>query len=140
MASLSEVVKGAGDKFFGSTVQYQANPDFFGCAGSRDGTVRLWEVQTGRCRKVWSLDTPVKYLAWNPNPDRPLLAVVFGRSVLLMESGTGNETQTETAGALLKLLETATGAADEGAVVRWQKSERAEGLEVVHKHVSGGRF
>ncbi|GAQ87594.1 WD40 repeat nucleolar protein Bop1 [Klebsormidium nitens] len=103
-------------------------------SGSRDGTVRLWEVQTGRCRKVWSLNTPVKFLSWNPNPDRPLLAVVFGRSVLLMGSGTGNETQSEAAAGLVKLQETATGAADEGAVVRWQKSERAEGLEVVHKH------
>lgn len=53
-----------------------------------------------------------------------------------MLSETGNETQSEAVASLLKLQETATGKADEGAVVRWRESERGEGLEVVHKHVS----
>jgi hypothetical protein len=54
-----------------------------------------------------------------------------------MQSETGDEAQSGAAEALLRLQETATGAKEEGAVVRWQKSEKVEGLEVVHKHVSG---
>lgn len=54
-----------------------------------------------------------------------------------MQSETGDEAQSGAAEALLRIQETATGAKEEGAVVRWQRSERVEGLEVVHKHVSG---
>lgn len=42
--------------------------------GSLDGTVRIWEVETGRCLKVWELGEAVKYVAWNPLPELPILA------------------------------------------------------------------
>lgn len=46
------------------------------CSGSLDGTVRIWEVETGRCLKVWEVGEAVKYVAWNPLPELPILAVV----------------------------------------------------------------
>ena len=49
----------------------------FSCSlkGSSDGTVRLWEVETCRCIKVWEFGEIVQYVAWNPLPELPILAV-----------------------------------------------------------------
>ena len=44
--------------------------------GSCDGTIRVWEVETGRCLKVWNVGGDVRNIAWNPSPDRPILAAV----------------------------------------------------------------
>ncbi|KAK8918946.1 hypothetical protein KSP39_PZI021478 [Platanthera zijinensis] len=44
-------------------------------SGSSDGTIRLWEVETGRCLKVWKIGEPVHYVTWNPSPQLPILAV-----------------------------------------------------------------
>ncbi|KAJ6309473.1 hypothetical protein OIU77_015270 [Salix suchowensis] len=44
-------------------------------SGSSDGTVRLWEVETCRCIKVWEFGEVVQYVAWNPLPELPILAV-----------------------------------------------------------------
>ncbi|PRQ18717.1 putative transcription factor WD40-like family [Rosa chinensis] len=38
-------------------------------SGSLDGTVRIWEVETGRCLKLWEIGEAVTYVAWNPNPE-----------------------------------------------------------------------
>lgn len=44
--------------------------------GSCDGTIRVWEVGTGRCVKVWNVGGDVHHIAWNPSPDRPILAAI----------------------------------------------------------------
>lgn len=52
--------------------------------GSDDGTVRLWEVQSGRCRKVWEMGAKVRKVQWNPNPTISILAVaVYALSFLI---------------------------------------------------------
>lgn len=43
--------------------------------GSMDGTVRIWEVETGRCLRVWEFGEAVKCVAWNPVRELPILAV-----------------------------------------------------------------
>lgn len=43
--------------------------------GSSDGTVRIWEVETGRCLRVFEIGEEVKHVAWNPSPELPILAV-----------------------------------------------------------------
>ncbi len=45
-------------------------------AGSDDGTIRLWEVATGRCLKTLKVSGVVKCVAWNPNPALSLVAAV----------------------------------------------------------------
>jgi translation initiation factor 3 subunit I len=46
--------------------------------GSADNTVRLWNVKTGECVKVWDFPTAVKRVAFNPDGTR-LLAVTEKR-------------------------------------------------------------
>ncbi|KAJ8755615.1 hypothetical protein K2173_022210 [Erythroxylum novogranatense] len=60
-------------------------------SGSTDGTVRIWEVETGRCLKMWEVGEAVQYVAWNPLSELPILAVSAGQDVFLMNSGLGNE-------------------------------------------------
>ena len=43
--------------------------------GSKDGTVRIWEVETGRCLRLWEVGEAVQHVAWNPLPELPVLAV-----------------------------------------------------------------
>mmetsp|Transcript_24390 Transcript_24390/g.27125 ORF Transcript_24390/g.27125 Transcript_24390/m.27125 type:complete len:85 (+) Transcript_24390:62-316(+) len=45
-------------------------------SGSDDKTVRLWEVQTGRCQNKWQFDSIIHQVSWNPNPDYCCFCVV----------------------------------------------------------------
>ncbi|BBH05058.1 Transducin/WD40 repeat-like superfamily protein [Prunus dulcis] len=60
-------------------------------SGLLDGTVRIWEVETGRCLKHYKIGEAIKYVAWNPNPEHSILAVSVGQDVLLLNTGCGNE-------------------------------------------------
>lgn len=37
--------------------------------------MRLWDVQSGRCRKVWDFGSKVNNVQWNPNPETNILGV-----------------------------------------------------------------
>lgn len=52
-----------------------------------DGTVKLWEVRTGRCTRTWTLGEPLKCVAWCPNPGLALLAAAVDTRVLLLATG-----------------------------------------------------
>lgn len=43
--------------------------------GSSDGTVRVWEIETSRCIKVWDVGEAVNHIAWNPLPELPILSI-----------------------------------------------------------------
>lgn len=81
------------------------------CSGSDDGTVRLWEVSTARCVRVFEMGTVledededeeedaekksrdkeeacvVESVAWNPNPALPIVAVGISDCVVLLHTG-----------------------------------------------------
>lgn len=54
---------------------YVSDINSYGFTGSLDGTVRIWEVETGRCLKLWEIGEAVTHVAWNPNPDYSVLAI-----------------------------------------------------------------
>ncbi|KAL9649115.1 hypothetical protein ABK040_008492 [Willaertia magna] len=65
-------------------------------SASDDGTARLWEIDTGRCRHIWQFNEPPKWIEWNPNPKLNLLAVAAGLSVYLIKpEESGNEVTNE---------------------------------------------
>jgi len=73
----------------------------FMASGSDDCTVKLWEVETGRCLRTWKLDDPVADLKWNPNTDFGVLAVAAGRGVVLIATGTGSPDEIESTAAFV---------------------------------------
>ncbi|XVE83534.1 hypothetical protein DITRI_Ditri16bG0095000 [Diplodiscus trichospermus] len=72
-------------------------------SGSTDGTVRIWEVETGRCLRVWEIGEAVQHVAWNPLPELPVLAVSVGADVLILNTGFGNEEEQKKIKALLHI-------------------------------------
>ncbi len=58
-------------------------------SGSADGSLKLWEVRTGRCMRTWELGSPVHCVAWCPNADLRILAAAFDKKVVLLPSGAG---------------------------------------------------
>lgn len=52
-----------------------------------DHTLRIWEVETGRCCRQIRFTGDVRMLQWNPNPAVFVLAVALEQSVLFISSG-----------------------------------------------------
>ncbi|KAJ6711305.1 RIBOSOME BIOGENESIS PROTEIN BOP1 BLOCK OF PROLIFERATION 1 PROTEIN [Salix purpurea] len=103
-------------------------------SGSSDGTVRLWEVETCRCIKVWEFGEVVQYVAWNPLPELPILAVTVGQDVFLLNSGLGNEEIQRKVKELLH-VETPTAPEDSGNKVSgwsWCQDDEHEGIRLRH--------
>ena len=78
------------------------------CAGE-DGTVRLWEVDSGLCRATWQLKLgPVTCVSWNSSPDplqQHLLAATAGKALVLIATGTGDVDATQVAESQLEEAE-----------------------------------
>ncbi|KAJ4717395.1 Ribosome biogenesis protein BOP1-like [Melia azedarach] len=106
-------------------------------SGSSDGTVRIWEVESGRCLKVWEIGEAVQSVVWNPSPELPVLAVAAGLDVLILNTGFGSEEEQKRVKELLR-LEIPTAPDDNMAsIVSWLQDERLEGIRLRHfKNVS----
>ncbi|XP_057951643.1 ribosome biogenesis protein BOP1 homolog [Malania oleifera] len=103
-------------------------------SGSVDGTVRMWDVATGRCVTVWDVGEAVQHVAWNPLPELPILAVSLGQDVLIINTGLGNDEQKKKIEELLH-LETST-APDESEnsvpLVTWARDDMHGGVRLKH--------
>ncbi|GLC45419.1 Ribosome bioproteinsis protein 1 [Pleodorina starrii] len=76
-------------------------------SGGQDGTIRLWEVRSGRCWRSWQLGAgPVAAVAWCPNPALRLVSAAVGSSVVLLHSGTGPEEAEAAAEEALRVAST----------------------------------
>ncbi|CAM0879740.1 unnamed protein product [Alopecurus aequalis] len=103
-------------------------------SGSSDGTIRVWEVETGRCLKVFNVGADVHRISWNPSPDKPILAAIVGHDLLLLNAEVGDEeTQTRTK-QLLHMEESAPEEDADGKkpAVRWVKNEKFDGITLIH--------
>ncbi|KAM7491147.1 hypothetical protein LguiA_034068 [Lonicera macranthoides] len=101
-------------------------------SGSSDGTVRIWEVETGRCLRVFEIGEEVKHVAWNPSPELPILAVAAGQDVFLLNAGFEEEEQRRVKELLH--LETPITVDDSGnsSFVTWGQDDEQEGIKLKH--------
>ncbi|EDQ89285.1 block of proliferation 1 [Monosiga brevicollis MX1] len=53
-------------------------------SGSDDKTIRVWEISTGRCVRVVTVDAEVNMVAWCPNAGVSIVAVAHGHTVSLI--------------------------------------------------------
>ncbi|BFG38031.1 hypothetical protein CerSpe_243050 [Prunus speciosa] len=102
-------------------------------SGSLDGTVRIWEVETGRCLKHWKIGEAVKYVSWNPNPEHSILAVSAGQDVLLLNTGRGNEEVQKSTKELLSVeMPMPDDSGKTASSVSWLQDEELEGIRLRH--------
>mmetsp|Transcript_18446 Transcript_18446/g.51668 ORF Transcript_18446/g.51668 Transcript_18446/m.51668 type:complete len:718 (-) Transcript_18446:1514-3667(-) len=102
-------------------------------SGSADGTVRLWEVSTGRCSKTWSLGFCVETVAWCPDGAKSVVSAGAGTSLFLLNTGLaigkagGNEWNTIANSDVDSSQEE-----HHGVLVQWRQYQET-GIEIVHK-------
>ncbi|CAI8611355.1 unnamed protein product [Vicia faba] len=103
-------------------------------SGSSDGTVRVWEVETGRCLRRWEVGEPVSCVAWNPLSDIHILAVSAGQDVLLLNTCLGDEEEQKRIKELLwaEPPKTSDDAGTKAPSVSWVKDDEHEGIRLKH--------
>ncbi|WZZ48572.1 hypothetical protein YC2023_048679 [Brassica napus] len=116
------------------------SPDCSGqwiASGSADGSVRIWEVETGRCLKVWLFKEPVKCVAWNPLPDFPILAVAIGQVLVILNTELGTDEEQQKIEELLRLGNLPEQDEAVAAIVSWLPDETYGGIKIKHfKNIS----
>ncbi|XP_057757716.1 ribosome biogenesis protein BOP1 homolog [Arachis stenosperma] len=101
-------------------------------SGSNDGTVRIWEVETGRCLRRWDVGEAVNCVAWNPLPDVHILAVSLGQDVLILNTRLGDDEEQKKIKELLS-VDTSTPSDDSGnsaTSVRWLQDDKHGGIKL----------
>ena len=104
--------------------------------GSDDGTVRLWEIRTGRELWKWSYphssDDVVYAMAWNPGKEVGLLAVAVGDTVYLVCPPVWSEPKAARTKEICEQGFHAEGTnKNEAAGVKWSNGKSEEVLLVV---------
>ncbi|CAA3028530.1 ribosome biogenesis BOP1 homolog isoform X2 [Olea europaea subsp. europaea] len=103
-------------------------------SGSNDGSVRVWEVETGRCLRVWDIGEPVQQVVWNPLPELPLLAIAAGQDVFILKTGLESEEEQKKIEELLR-IETPTAPDDSdknASFITWGLDEKHGGIRLKH--------
>ncbi|KAK6805293.1 hypothetical protein RDI58_003078 [Solanum bulbocastanum] len=103
-------------------------------SGSSDGTVRIWEVETGRCIRIWELGESVSHVSWNPLPERPILAVCMGEDVYLLNTGLGNAEEQKSLEELLRVETPSTpdDSDNDKTAVNWVQDDKHGGIRLKH--------
>ena len=83
----------------------------FLASGCDDGTVKVWEIQTGYCMKTFAFPKGqvIKSVAWCPNNVICLLAIGVENNVVLLNPGVGDKMIREQTDELLKEAPDQTG-------------------------------
>ncbi|XP_074578142.1 ribosome biogenesis protein BOP1 homolog [Curcuma longa] len=103
-------------------------------SGSSDGTVRVWEIETSRCIKVWDVGEAVNHIAWNPLPELPILSISVGYDVLILDTGLANAENQARIKELLHVEESPL-EEDEGnttPAVRWIRDDKYDAIRLKH--------
>lgn len=105
-------------------------------SGSLDGTVRIWEVQTGRCIKLWDIGRPIQHIAWNPVSEISILSIAVDEEVLVLNTGLGTEEDQEKVAELLRMITnpiSTDASADDTSPVKWTQHEKFNALKLIHQ-------
>ncbi|KAF3778473.1 Ribosome biogenesis BOP1-like protein, partial [Nymphaea thermarum] len=103
-------------------------------SGSIDGTVRIWEIESGRCLRDWRFEEPILHVAWNPISELPILAVAVGQDVVLLNASLGNAEDEEKVKDLLHVsapVETDE-SSNKVSSVSWAQHGRHDGIKLKH--------
>ena len=120
-------------------------------SGADDGTVRLWEVATGRCCRTWRLGGAdaaaapprrVTSVSWNPCAALNVIAAAVGHDAVLLDAGIGGGPEAREGGreVLERGREAAAGRRGEEErkdLVQWAEAgeaEREEGVLLTIQH------
>ncbi|KAK9725457.1 hypothetical protein RND81_05G145000 [Saponaria officinalis] len=102
-------------------------------SGSSDGTVRVWEVATGRCIRTWEFDHAIQHVAWNPSPQLQILAVSVGPNVYIFDTKLGNDEEQKNIKDLFHFdkvnVEDKSG---NTAFISWLPDDKHGGVKVQH--------
>nr|XP_029121677.1 ribosome biogenesis protein BOP1 homolog [Elaeis guineensis] len=103
-------------------------------SGSTDGTVRVWEAETGRCLGVWDVGEALQHVAWNLLPELPILAVSAGHEVHLLNTGLGDAEGKMRIKGLFHVEESilTDDAGNSTSVVSWVRHEKHDGIMLTH--------
>uniref|UniRef100_A0A5S6Q3X1 BOP1 N-terminal domain-containing protein n=1 Tax=Trichuris muris TaxID=70415 RepID=A0A5S6Q3X1_TRIMR len=108
-------------------------------SGSQDGTMRLWDVASGRCLQVVEVGEEVQSVAWCPNVKLCMAAVAAGCRLILVNLRVGcRATVSHTDDYLENIWESNKDAPGTSKSVSWEKCEGLEydkgfRLGVTHK-------
>ncbi|KAH9606236.1 hypothetical protein KSS87_005694 [Heliosperma pusillum] len=112
------------------------SPDTSGqwiASGSSDGTVRVWEVATGRCIRTWEFDHPIKHVAWNPSPQLLILAVSVGPDVFIFDTRLGSVEDQKNIKDLFHFVKLhSEDESGKAAIVSWFPDDKHGGVRLNH--------
>mgnify|MGYP000180892358 CR=1 FL=1 len=80
----------------------------FLASGGDDGTLRVWEVSSGRClRKLQLSEEKVVIVSWSPNPNLYILLCAVGDKILLINPQVGDRRISDATNDLIESFEPA---------------------------------
>ncbi|KAG1701354.1 Ribosome biogenesis protein bop1-B [Nymphon striatum] len=118
-------VKYLGHTDFVRSITLESSGEYL-ASGSDDGTIRIWEVSTGRCLKVIRLGSPVKCVSWCPNPNACVIAATLGKNILIINGGIGDKLVASNTDAVLSADPAENSNQDKEEVVKWRDSSEDE--------------
>nr|NVI69904.1 putative ribosome biogenesis protein BOP1 homolog [Cucujiformia] len=108
-------------------------------SGSDDGTIKIWEVFTGKCLKTIKTDDIVRSVEWCPNASLSLVLVASGKRVLLINPHVGDHLVCSKTDSVLQEAQAITAVMSErvNTTVQWSQPEEdlyKRGVRVVLTH------
>ncbi|KAF2882281.1 hypothetical protein ILUMI_23901 [Ignelater luminosus] len=108
-------------------------------SGSDDCTVKIWEINTGRCLKTIQTDAVIRSVKWCPNSSLSLILVASGNKVILLNPHVGDTLVCNKTDAVLKDAPTTDIIISERVrtTVEWREPEEdeyAKGYRAVLTH------